>query len=171
MCCWWCWMCWLVLIVLKWKVLISLLFEDERGQSDGKSWSATGGERCWSGEQATTLSPVQLCPDRAPVLGLRSVSSNPPHSSTLALSLPLQLYPVLEFRSIPGNTGMQSLSISCRVHSELGSDSLSQQLAKKGQDCLDEIRLRNRQRHEMRFCLRASQTFTNMADWVIAGIS
>ena len=25
---------------------LSLLFEDERGQSDGKSWSATGGERC-----------------------------------------------------------------------------------------------------------------------------
>ena len=34
----------MVLIVLKWKSLISLLFEDECGQSAGKSWSARGGE-------------------------------------------------------------------------------------------------------------------------------
>ena len=91
-------------------------------------------------------------------------------SQEVATPLLLQLYPVLEFRSIPGNTGMRSFSVSYKVHSELGSGSLSHQLAEKGQDCLDEIRVRDRQGHEMRFCLRASQTFTNMADWVIAGI-
>ena len=62
-------------------------------------------------------------------------------SREVATPLPLQLCPMLGFRSIPGNTGMRSLSVSCRVHSELGSDSLSHQLAEKGQDCLDELRV------------------------------
>ena len=81
-------------------------------------------------------------------------------SREVGTPLPLQLCPMLGFRSIPGNTGMRSLSVSCRVHSELGSDSLSHQLAEKGQDCLDEIRVRDKRGHEMRFCLRISQTFT-----------